>query len=60
MSLKTVWIDTLYKVATGSRHVRNFFTPIGAIIYGLLIQFCCHCPLCGPNNRTQQHISQSV
>ena len=37
MSLKTVWIDTLYKVATGSRCVRNFFTPIGAIAYGLLI-----------------------
>ena len=37
MSLKTVWIDTLYKVATGSRNVRRFFTPIGAIIYGLLI-----------------------
>lgn len=37
MSLKAVWIDTLYKVATGSRNVRNFFTPIGAIIYGLLI-----------------------
>jgi protein-S-isoprenylcysteine O-methyltransferase Ste14 len=37
MRLKTVWIDTLYKVATGSRNVRNFFTPIGAIVYGLLI-----------------------
>ena len=37
MSLKTVWIDTLYKVATGSRKVRNFYTPIGAIVYGLLI-----------------------
>lgn len=37
MSLKTKWIDTLYKVATGSRKVRNFFTPIGALIYGLLI-----------------------
>ena len=37
MSLKIVWIDTLYKVATGSRSVRNFFTPIGAIVYGLLI-----------------------
>lgn len=37
MSLKTVWIDTLYKVATGSRSVRNFFTPIGAIVYGLFI-----------------------
>ena len=37
MSHKTVWIDILYKVATGSRKVRNFFTPIGAFIYGLLI-----------------------
>jgi protein-S-isoprenylcysteine O-methyltransferase Ste14 len=37
MGLKTVWIDTLYKVATGSRNVRNFFTPLGAIIYGFLI-----------------------
>ncbi|MBD3322849.1 MAG: hypothetical protein GF350_17250 [Chitinivibrionales bacterium] len=37
MSLKTVWIDTLYKVATGSRNVRNLFTPVGAIVYGLLI-----------------------
>jgi len=27
----------LYNVATGSRNVRNFFTPIGAIFYGLLI-----------------------
>ena len=27
----------MYNVATGSRNVRNFFTPIGAIIYGLLI-----------------------
>ncbi len=37
MTLKTKWIDILYNVATGSRNVRNFFTPIGAIIYGLLI-----------------------
>jgi len=37
MSLKTIWIDTLYKVATSSRNVRKFFTPIGAIFYGLLI-----------------------
>ena len=37
MSFKTVWINTLYKVATGSKNVRNFFTPIGAFIYGLLI-----------------------
>ena len=37
MSLKTKWIDVLYNIATGSRNVRNFFTPIGAIFYGLLI-----------------------
>ena len=37
MTLKTKWIDILYNVATGSRGVRNFFTPIGAIFYGLLI-----------------------
>jgi protein-S-isoprenylcysteine O-methyltransferase Ste14 len=33
MGLKKVWIDTLYKVATGSRKVRNIFTPIGAFIF---------------------------
>jgi len=27
----------LYNVATGSRKIRNFFTPIGALFYGLLI-----------------------
>lgn len=37
MNLKSVWIETFYKVATGSRPVRNFFTPIGALAYGLLI-----------------------
>ena len=37
MPLKTKWIDILYNVATGSRKVRNFFTPIGAIFFGLLI-----------------------
>ena len=37
MTFKTKWIDILYNVATGSRNVRNFFTPIGAIFYGLLI-----------------------
>ena len=37
MTLKTKWIDILYNVATGSRNIRNFFTPIGAIFYGLLI-----------------------
>jgi len=37
MTLKTKWIDILYNVATGSRRVRNFFTPIGAIFFGLII-----------------------
>ncbi|MCJ7685037.1 MAG: isoprenylcysteine carboxylmethyltransferase family protein [Desulfobacteraceae bacterium] len=37
MTLKTKWIEVLYNVATGSRKVRNVFTPIGAFIYGLLI-----------------------
>ncbi len=37
MTLKTKWIDILYNAATGSRRVRNFFTPIGAIFYGLFI-----------------------
>jgi len=37
MTLKTKWIAILYNVATGSRNIRNFFTPIGAIFYGLLI-----------------------
>jgi protein-S-isoprenylcysteine O-methyltransferase Ste14 len=37
MTLKTKWIEFLYNVATGSRKIRNFFTPIGAFFYGLLI-----------------------
>lgn len=37
MSLKTKWIETIYNLATGSRKIRNVFTPIGALIYGLLI-----------------------
>lgn len=28
MTLKSKWIDILYSVATGSRNVRNFFTPL--------------------------------
>jgi protein-S-isoprenylcysteine O-methyltransferase Ste14 len=35
VSLKTKWIDFLYKVATGSKKVRNLFTPIGATLYAL-------------------------
>ncbi|MFC1693018.1 methyltransferase family protein [Candidatus Latescibacterota bacterium] len=36
MSLKTKWIEILYNVATGSRKIRNFFTPIGALFYCIL------------------------
>jgi hypothetical protein len=36
MTLKAKWIELLYNVATGSRKIRNFFTPIGALFYGLL------------------------
>ena len=35
--MKSKWIELLYRVATGSRKIRNFFTPIGAFFYGLLI-----------------------
>ncbi len=37
MTLKTKWIEILYNVVTGSRKIRNFFTPIGAFFYTLLI-----------------------
>jgi len=37
MSLKTGWIEIIYNVATGSRKIRSFFTPVGALFYGLLI-----------------------
>jgi hypothetical protein len=37
MNLKKKWIEILYNVATGSKKIRNLFTPIGALIYGLLI-----------------------
>jgi protein-S-isoprenylcysteine O-methyltransferase Ste14 len=37
MPIKTTWINIFYKVATGSRTVRNVFTPIGAIFFGLSI-----------------------
>lgn len=37
LSIRTGWIDILYRVATGSKKVRNIFTPVGAFFYGLLI-----------------------
>lgn len=37
MTLKTRWIEIFYNVATGSIKIRNFFTPIGALFFALLI-----------------------
>lgn len=37
MTLKTKWIELICNLATGSQKVRNFFTPIGAIFFGLLV-----------------------
>ena len=39
MGLKTVWIDFLYKSATGTKKIRTILTPIGAIIFGLITIF---------------------
>ncbi|MBW1779864.1 MAG: isoprenylcysteine carboxylmethyltransferase family protein [Deltaproteobacteria bacterium] len=36
MSLNARWIDFLYKVATGSKKIRNLFTPMGAIGYAVI------------------------
>jgi len=35
MTIKSKWIEILYNVVTGSRKIRNFFTPIGAFFYAL-------------------------
>ncbi len=37
MTLKTKWIEIIYNVATGSKKIRNFFTPVGAFFYAMLI-----------------------
>jgi len=37
MTLQTKLIDFVYRLATGSRKVRNAFTPIGAVIFCLLV-----------------------
>ena len=37
MTLKTKWIEIIYNLATSSRKIRNFFSPLGAFIYALLI-----------------------
>lgn len=35
--LRTKWIDFLYKVAIGSKNVRNLLTPVGAIFFASFI-----------------------
>ena len=35
MSLRSKWIDRIYRIATGSKKFRNLLTPTGAIFYGL-------------------------
>ena len=37
MTLKTKWIEIIYNLATSSRKIRNFFTPLGAIFFALLV-----------------------
>ena len=37
MSLTSRWVNILYRVATGSRPVRNFFTPVGAFLFSLFV-----------------------
>jgi protein-S-isoprenylcysteine O-methyltransferase Ste14 len=39
MTLRSKWIEFLYNVATGSRKIRNLFTPIGVFFYSLLTFF---------------------
>jgi protein-S-isoprenylcysteine O-methyltransferase Ste14 len=37
MTLKTKWIEIIYNLATSSRKIRNFFTPLGALFFFLMI-----------------------
>jgi len=37
MTLKTKWIEIIYNLATSSRKLRTFFTPLGALFYAFLI-----------------------
>jgi len=37
MTLKTKWIEIIYNVATSSRKIRNFFTPLGALFFALFV-----------------------
>ena len=35
--MRTKWIDIFYKVATGSKKIRNLLTPVGAIFFAFFI-----------------------
>jgi len=35
--LKTKWIELIYNLATSSRKVRNFFTPLGALFFFMFV-----------------------
>ena len=37
MTLKTKWIDLIYNLATSSRRTRNFFTPLGVLLFAFLV-----------------------
>ncbi len=37
MTLKTKWIELIYNMATSSRKIRNFFTPLGALFFFLVV-----------------------
>jgi protein-S-isoprenylcysteine O-methyltransferase Ste14 len=35
MTIKTRWIEFLYKLATGTKRARTLLTPVGAVIFGI-------------------------
>lgn len=37
MALKTKWIEMIYNLATSSRKIRNFFTPLGALFFFVFV-----------------------
>ena len=37
MSLKTIWIDFLFNIATGTKKARTLLTPVGIVIFGLFM-----------------------
>jgi protein-S-isoprenylcysteine O-methyltransferase Ste14 len=37
MTLKNKWIEIIYNMATSSKKIRNFFTPLGALLFALVV-----------------------